>query len=699
MRSLYLVIPLLIILFNLNVQAKAYRWVDNNGNVHYSDRKPRGKTNNIKTTLVKIKANSTSLPAVTIEKPIPYNNSTPSQAIKLGILELKLPGANYRDIKVGNTYRGKNCNKKTGKMYWVKGNGYMDDFRMSKVLLNVFNHAGYRLYSENSGLVQPNSRLLLKTRVIKIRLDRCKKLDAFRKVSKDNTYLKIKWILEDRLSRKVLFKGISEGRYEGFSHPARKGGTAQALDRAFTIASNNILANKTFVKLLSKKSAIPIKKKSFELLPLKIRYSSTKHSFKKRIKELQNSTVTIRTTKGHGSGVFITKRGFILTNAHVVGNETKVLVILNDKKMYANVIRVEPIRDIALLKLTKKLKVSISEVSKTTPEVGDRFYVIGTPLSEELSHTVTSGILSAKRTSNGLPMYQTDAAINKGNSGGPIYNESGELVAISLSGIFGKGGGGMGLSYLIPIDDALDSLNISRKRSFSRKTKHVKSKKTGALGFLNNMFGSAKKTSKPSHSQKDVFSSKEISNLYQKGLKAKYQRQFDTAEGLLERAVALIPSENNSENARLIRDELYYFLPLSRAKQAIENKDPKGAIKQVTSVENYIKNHPKRLSYLKETFAIKESAKFLTKAMNTMSRIDVKRGLDYIRYFMEEQFAATGEIPDSRYALSSLLEKEFGRRLSNKYEIEEYEPSEDGYSIVFRSIPDNRHITISGKFN
>jgi len=698
MRLLYLVIPLLISLINVAVEAKAYRWVDNNGNVHYSDRKPRGKAKSVKTTLVKIKTHGANLPEVTIRKPIVYNKPTPSQSVKLGLFELKLPGANFRDIKIGSTYRGKNCKKKTGKLYWVQGNGYMDDIRMSKVLLTEFNHAGYRLYSENSGLSQPNARLLLKTQVVDIRLDRCVERTAFRKVSKDNAYLKIKWELQDSLSRKTLFKGTSSGSYKGFLHPARKDGTAQAIDRALRVASNNILAGRKFAKLLSKKGSIPLKKNNFELLSLNIKYSSAKQTFKKKIKQLQRSTVTIRTTKGHGSGVFVTKDGFILTNAHVVENETKVLVILNDKQMYANVIRVEPIRDIALLKITKKAKISISELSKMTPEIGDRFYVIGTPLSEELSHTVTSGILSAKRTSNGLPVYQTDAAINKGNSGGPIYNEKGELVAISVSGIFAKDGAGMGLNYLIPIDDALDSLNISRKRTASSNTKQAKVKQGATFGFLKDIFGGSKKTKKSTHSKKDVFASKEISSLYQKGLRAKYQRQFDTAEGLLERAVALIPQNNKSANAQLVRDELYYFLPLDRAKQAIENKDPKGAVEQVASVEKYIADHPKRLAYLKEISMIKETARYLTKVLNSISRIDAKRGLDYVKYFMREHFAVTGALPDTRYALSSLLDKRFGHKLSNSYELEDYEPKEDSYTIVFRSISDNRNITISERF-
>ena len=127
MKFLFLIVPLVMGLVNVAVEAKAYRWVDKNGNVHYSDRKPRAKEKSQKTRIVKIKYQGASLPDVEINKPIVYNNSAPSQAIKLGGFELKLPGANYRDIKIGQSYSGKRCQTKTGNMYWVQGNGFMDD--------------------------------------------------------------------------------------------------------------------------------------------------------------------------------------------------------------------------------------------------------------------------------------------------------------------------------------------------------------------------------------------------------------------------------------------------------------------------------------------------------------------------------------------------------------------------------------------
>jgi S1-C subfamily serine protease len=77
-----------------------------------------------------------------------------------------------------------------------------------------------------------------------------------------------------------------------------------------------------------------------------------------------------------------------------------------------------------------------------------------------LNNSITKGILSARRTINGLVYYQTDASINHGNSGGPVFDASGELVALTVAGVFTQGGASLNVNYLIPIEDALTKLNI-----------------------------------------------------------------------------------------------------------------------------------------------------------------------------------------------------------------------------------------------
>ncbi len=158
-----------------------------------------------------------------------------------------------------------------------------------------------------------------------------------------------------------------------------------------------------------------------------------------------------------GSGFIISNDGYILTNAHVVDNAQEVDVKLTDKREYkAKVIGTDPRADIALLKIpaTGLPKAPIGNPQQL--QVGEWVLAIGSPFGFE--NSVTAGIVSAKNRSlpdeNYVPFIQTDAAVNPGNSGGPLFNMKGEVVGIN-SQIFSRSGGYMGVSFAIPIDVAM----------------------------------------------------------------------------------------------------------------------------------------------------------------------------------------------------------------------------------------------------
>lgn len=158
-------------------------------------------------------------------------------------------------------------------------------------------------------------------------------------------------------------------------------------------------------------------------------------------------------TTALGSGVIVSKDGYILTNNHVVKNAEKIKVILYDKRQYdAKVIGTDPKTDLAVIKIDEKNLPAIKIGDSDKLKVGDVVLAIGNPFG--LSHTVTMGIVSAVGRSNiGLADYedfiQTDAAINPGNSGGALVNVKGELVGINTA-IFSKSGGYMGIGFAIP---------------------------------------------------------------------------------------------------------------------------------------------------------------------------------------------------------------------------------------------------------
>jgi serine protease Do len=156
-------------------------------------------------------------------------------------------------------------------------------------------------------------------------------------------------------------------------------------------------------------------------------------------------------TRGMGSGFIVGADGIVLTNAHVVDGADEVMVRLTDHREFkAKVLGVDKTTDVAVLKIDAKNLpvVKIGDPEKT--RVGEWVVAIGTPYG--LDNTVTSGIVSAKSRSlpgdAAVPFIQTDAAVNPGNSGGPLFNLRGEVIAIN-SQIFSRSGGFQGVAFAI----------------------------------------------------------------------------------------------------------------------------------------------------------------------------------------------------------------------------------------------------------
>jgi serine protease Do len=161
------------------------------------------------------------------------------------------------------------------------------------------------------------------------------------------------------------------------------------------------------------------------------------------------------TQRGVGSGFVLTADGFVMTNAHVVDGADEVLVTLPDKREFkAKIVGLDKRSDVAVVKIeaTGLPAVKIGDANRL--RVGEWVMAIGSPFG--LENTVTAGIVSAKQRDTGelLPLIQTDVAINPGNSGGPLINLRGEVVGIN-SQIYSRSGGFMGISFAIPIDEAM----------------------------------------------------------------------------------------------------------------------------------------------------------------------------------------------------------------------------------------------------
>ena len=175
--------------------------------------------------------------------------------------------------------------------------------------------------------------------------------------------------------------------------------------------------------------------------------------------------------EGIGSGFIINQEGYILTNYHVIQGAQEISVTLsNDVTTTAQIVNYDENQDVAMIKITDesvKIPATVELGDSDSLQPGEEVIAIGTPLSTELSSTVTKGIISATSRSvavqSGVTMnlIQTDAAINAGNSGGPLVNTKGEVVGINSSKISGEAVEGIGFS--IPINDIKDKIESLSK--------------------------------------------------------------------------------------------------------------------------------------------------------------------------------------------------------------------------------------------
>lgn len=306
------------------------------------------------------------------------------------------------------------------------------------------------VFEEQISEASEPSRFLLGGTITRAKLNSYSSL--FSDLTKDERT--IRWEVFDREVGKVIYRHETTGNAEaeGIQNPA-------ASYESIRASLKGLLAEPTFTTMLEQSSSLAsFSSPGGHQIPA-IASSSKPLSIEQIASRSIPSIVWIRTPGGRGSGFLLDSSGLIVTNQHVVGSTFAVKVDLYDgSTRTGRVMKRDATSDLALLKLEgETTDIPGLPICQTNAiKVGESVVAIGNPLA--LSNTVTQGVVSGVRTVATRNLIQTDAAVNPGNSGGPLFNRQGEVIGIVTEKMSSRGVEGLG--FALPIGESLQKLNV-----------------------------------------------------------------------------------------------------------------------------------------------------------------------------------------------------------------------------------------------
>jgi S1-C subfamily serine protease len=294
-----------------------------------------------------------------------------------------------------------------------------------------------------------------------VRVDACVSrggLFAAKGSVRGDSSMKIDWQIYSPIKKQIVARVSTSGA--GKLENSIQGGYQRLLMEAFSSNVRDLAQNASFREALNAPKALT----NGFVMPgqqSKIPLAGSLKAGPRRIDDAAGSVVMLMTGSGTGSGVLVSEDGYILTNAHVVGDEKTIRVRWPDRiETIAQVIRSAKDRDVAIIKTNPRDRIPLA-IKRGPLTPGQRVYAIGTPLDKAFQGTVSSGIVSANRLINGLRYIQSDTTVSHGSSGGALLDETGSVIGLTDLGV--PNDGPAGLNLFIPIGDAMDFLSLEQR--------------------------------------------------------------------------------------------------------------------------------------------------------------------------------------------------------------------------------------------
>jgi len=268
--------------------------------------------------------------------------------------------------------------------------------------------------------------------------------------------LTIEWQVYDVYRAQIVYTTTTKG------YGKQPGVGSACIQEAFRSALDNLLADSGFVSTVKKSARKAWDQATDELAPISITPCSSEHQIllPDNLQSALRSVLTIQAGNSMGSGVIISSDGWAITAGHVVSGLSEVAVRMQSGlELTATVVRVDSQQDVALIRLPGRGHPCLSIAIGDEPKIGTDLFAIGAPTGEGLAFSVTKGVVSGLREWQGKRYIQTDAALNPGNSGGPLLSPQGRIVGIVSWKIVAPGF--EGLAFGVPVQALVDRLRIA----------------------------------------------------------------------------------------------------------------------------------------------------------------------------------------------------------------------------------------------
>jgi len=388
-----------------------------------------------------------------VENLVSGTNAKPIQFTKI-VVKLK------RGEHIGAWKAGLLC-LSGGDLTWKGGRLNIDSDEFTEAFKEELEKFSFKTVGDTTALFEDpstwKSEILVAGLVKELKANMCYPMAGFGNFSssKGEAFLKVDWQIYSKLDRSVVHRVATEGAAQ--TEGAVDSGASLTVLNAFAQATRNLLADTKFREIVSR-GGEAVKETSFKSGEAIVISTGSSKPVGSAPEDWTNAVVTVFAGRGHGSG-FVISENLILTNHHVVGESDSVTVKFNNGiQLIGKVIASNSGRDVAVVKMDAVLPRHF-RLSRIAPPIGADVYAIGSPIDEQFHSTVSRGIISGYREEQNKTFIQSDVNVRPGSSGGPLVDNTGAVVGITVSGLV-LNAASQSINFFIPIDDALKSLGV-----------------------------------------------------------------------------------------------------------------------------------------------------------------------------------------------------------------------------------------------